>query len=92
MEYRQWIFEQAGGKCVRCDWSDWRGLQLDHVNSDGHSEKRSHSPTTLRAAEKILARIFAGELQVLCANHNWVKRYELNEHVPADRRAMLPTL
>jgi hypothetical protein len=58
---------------------DWRCLQIDHVNGDGHSQgKKGHE----MYMKKILKAIEAGskDYQLLCANCNWIKRYENNEH------------
>lgn len=72
------LLDRAGGACARCNFDDWRALQVDHVNGDGYKEKRK--PVTTRAElERRLARVLAGELQVLCANCNWIKFYEKRE-------------
>ena len=70
-----------GGKCVHCGFSDFRALQFDHINSDGPASKKRFRTTTvmiyyyLKHIEE--ARL---TLQVLCANCNWIKRYELKEN------------
>lgn len=74
------IIELLGGKCVRCGFSDSRALQVDHVNGGGCSEKDS------RWAEFLIKRIIedvknkTNLYQLLCANCNWIKRYEKGEH------------
>lgn len=68
-------------KCKRCGFSDWRALQVDHIHGGG--KKEYASARTNQIASRILkmpqdeAR---AKYQVLCANCNWIKRYENNEH------------
>jgi hypothetical protein len=66
-----------GDKCVRCGFSDWRALQFDHVDGDGHQESRSGN--TGIVIRKILRNICREKFQILCANCNWIKRYENQE-------------
>jgi len=65
-----------GGRCAKCGNTDMRCLQIDHVNGGGTKEnKKVHS-------RGIAMRVFQnpGEYQVLCANCNWIKRFDLNEN------------
>lgn len=64
--------------CVRCGFSDIRALQLDHINGGGTRENRAsrrHSDHWT----KIIKAGFPKGYQVLCANCNWVKKYENGE-------------
>ena len=67
------VLEKFGGKCVRCGFSDPRALQIDHIYGKG-SYPRMYSNSLpwdmLLNPEKF---------QLLCANCNWIKRYENNE-------------
>jgi len=69
-----------GGKCKRCNFSDIRALQIDHVNGNGSKEVKS-----FYGGNKTMQRyIFMGRLpkknyQILCANCNWIKRHENKE-------------
>ena len=76
------IIELLGGKCVSCGFNDWRALQVDHINGGGtkHRKTFSHSPSSL--FEEIIKSIKLNEYkyQLLCANCNWIKRYEKGEH------------
>lgn len=69
-----------GGKCKRCGFSDKRALQIDHINGGGLKELRRIG------GYKIYLRIINGdnsvrrEYQILCANCNWIKRYENKEN------------
>lgn len=67
-----------GGKCARCGFTDSRALQLDHINGGGTKEhKRSSSYSVHKRALE-----GANDLQLLCANCNWIKRYENEEVAP----------
>lgn len=89
-ERRQEMLQRCGGKCVKCNEDDWRVLQIDHVNGGGFKERRARKPgsgmlTTARV-EEIVTRVAQGELQVLCANCNWRKRFENNETLAIGHR------
>ena len=75
---RHAALDHLGGKCVRCGFSDWRGLQIDHVNGNGTKErtdKKSFSAYYKRVMETEPNTVY----QVLCANCNQIKRYERME-------------
>lgn len=75
------VIEFLGSKCVRCGFSDIRALQLDHINGGGCKESKSIGSTTmyLRYSQNLV--LAKEKLQVLCANCNWIKRYERDETV-----------
>lgn len=70
-----------GEKCARCKFSDKRALQLDHVNNDG-AKNRVSRKTGMRVTKCERAWYDAAKAyrpdkyQILCANCNWIKRYE----------------
>lgn len=79
-KWKNIVFDRLGGKCVKCGFSDHRALQIDHINGKGchirAGKSRSYcsyyrllaiSPDTL------------DNFQLLCANCNWIKRYEKQE-------------
>ena len=77
-ERRLKIIELLGGKCKICNFSDWRALQIDHINGGGHKEyKGTDSPYIYYG--KILKNPDKEKYQILCANCNWIKRYVNNE-------------
>lgn len=84
---RQEIIKLLGGKCVKCGESDWRCLQIDHLNRfHGHYYERNHKGSEMYMREVLnLIKNGSNELQLLCANHNWIKRYENNELNPKNR-------
>lgn len=69
------VLAYFGGRCQHCDFGDPRALQVDHVDGDGHIDRKtmSRGPT--------LAEIEASpqRFQLLCANCNWIKRAEQAE-------------
>jgi hypothetical protein len=83
---RREILDLLGGqKCVHCGYDeDWRALQIDHIHGGGSKDIRTSSgDSNLWALRGWIAenlddakRIY----QVLCANCNWIKRYENGEH------------
>lgn len=72
------VFHLLGSKCAHCGIADWRVLQIDHIAGGGTKDR------TIRAHKRyshVLESLAAGEVkhQLLCANCNWIKRYERNE-------------
>ena len=68
-----------GGVCVRCGFTDERALQIDHIDGCGVVERVRTDVRT------IYFRVSRGEtagFQILCANCNWIKRVENDEHLP----------
>ena len=65
-----------GGKCKKCRFADPRALQIDHINGKGGPEVKRIGQAKLHW--KILRGEIA-EYQLLCANCNWIKKYERNE-------------
>lgn len=71
-----------GGCCSRCGFDDYRALQLDHVQGDGVGE-RSNRKKINRAIVRGWIET-SGKYQILCANCNWIKRFENNEGTHRD--------
>ena len=74
------ILDTLGGKCKECGFSDYRALQVDHVNGDGAEDRkngmgRNH---TRQVIESFLNN--ENKYQLLCANCNWIKRVENKEY------------
>lgn len=89
-------FELLGNKCVMPHLegdplaTDRRCLQVDHIDAIGDAERRrlNHRGTklyreVLKAPEKF---------QLLCASHNWIKRFDRNEGKSSDSRNTSPAL
>ncbi len=74
---RREVLTALGGQCVQCGIADYRVLQIDHVNGGGSKEHKTMSRTTF--ITKVLADK-DDNYQLLCANCNWIKRFDNNEH------------
>ena len=78
---RSVVLARFGNRCVRCGFSDPRALQIDHINGNGRKDvKRYGSQTTfIRALANMPDRELYSRYQLLCANCNWIKRFENEE-------------
>lgn len=77
---RMEIFTLLGGKCIKCGFNDSRALQIDHINGGGSKERKIfgfHGTFLMKVKNSILNDF--NEYQLLCANCNWIKRFENNE-------------
>jgi hypothetical protein len=74
------ILHLLGDKCVKCGFLDWRTLQIDHIKGHGINEFKIFGRGD-KYNRHILEKIQSGskDYQLLCANCNWIKRYENNE-------------
>lgn len=66
-------------KCSMCGFDDWRALQIDHVKGGGTQERRLYNGTVTRKIQQELIDKNPENYQVLCANCNWIKRYDNKE-------------
>ena len=78
-QLRELIFDHYGRRCSwpeGCDVTDPDMLQIDHVNGDGAEHRRKFS-----SGEDIYRSIvkagFPPSFRILCANHNWKHRANL---------------
>lgn len=78
---RQYLIGEMGGCCIRCGFSDWRALQIDHVQGGGIQERKLLSNPGVYY-KQILESFYNSEnkYQLLCANCNQIKRYENEEY------------
>ena len=77
---RQQVLAFLGGRCSVCGETDWRMLQIDHIHGNGTAD-----PFRKAGAVPLYRAILMMEnphkvYQILCANHNWVKKYEEDEN------------
>ena len=78
---RLYLLQLLGNKCIKCGFSDSRALQFDHINDDGYADRK-----LLKSADGILCYYYKNpeiakkKIQILCANCNWIKRFEMKKH------------
>jgi hypothetical protein len=83
---KQTIFQLLGNKCsnpnclISNGCRDVRCLQIDHIHGGGVKEWKLMK-TPEKYYKHILKKIQLGskDYQLLCANCNWIKRFENNE-------------
>ena len=78
--WRQRTFDLLGGQfCKKCGFSDYRALQIDHILGGGVKSFKNN--WRLRKPKYYFEVISKNpeQYQVLCANCNWIKRFENNE-------------
>jgi hypothetical protein len=77
---KQQAFSLLGARCAVCGEDDLRCLQIDHrEGTDLASGANLRSGTSLYRAI-VTGVVPLAEFQVLCANHNVIKRIENGEH------------
>ncbi len=78
---RKTVIVALGGKCVSCGFADERALQIDHIHGGGTKERQNRDFVGSFNIH-VLKSFLNGEnkYQLLCANCNWIKRFENNEH------------
>jgi len=71
-------FSLLGDKCRICGYSDFRALQIDHINNDGVKERQIRKSNPPAFFNRILKSIKnkEGKYQLLCANCNTIKELE----------------
>lgn len=74
IERRLKAIEGYGGKCVCCEDSRTKYLQLDHVNNDGAEHRRGITSTRDMYSWAIRNQ-FPDTLQLMCANCHFAKSY-----------------
>lgn len=72
------VIKHLGGKCKKCGYSDQRALQLDHINGGG-SQLRKQKNSWSQFYREVLRGEHPHEIQILCANCNWIKKIENKE-------------
>jgi len=82
LEARLAAIKALGGQCIRCGFADFRALQIDHVFGGGRKELLGEvwgKEGYIRYYQRIAADPNKEKYQLLCANCNWIKRWEQGE-------------
>lgn len=75
------VIKFFGGKCVACGNNDIRVLQIDHINGGGVKERKEQTKLGYSYKKRFdLNKENKDQYQLLCANCNWIKRYEQKEY------------
>lgn len=69
-----------GGKCCVCGFSDFRALQIDHIAGFGGRDRRSITRCYCNVVQESFLNK-ENKYQLLCANCNWIKKWENNENI-----------
>ena len=69
---RSQVYDHYGRQCVCCGETNEIFLTLDHINNDGHIERKMHSQGGLYS--RIIQEGYPDRFQVLCWNCQWGKR------------------
>lgn len=87
LKMRLELIQGLGGKCIKCDYSDYRALQVDHVFGGGVKELKANK--NFKSPRRYLQHILENRerYQLLCANCNWIKRDERGEHAKTRKAA-----
>lgn len=75
------VLEAFGARCIKCGFSDRRALQIDHIDGGGSKERKERNSNGA-FCKIVLESFLRGEnkYQLLCANCNWIKRFEKREY------------
>lgn len=77
LKIRKEVLNKYGAKCACCGESNWAFLVIDHVNNDGHKERRelygSQSGSSHSFFLKLRREPIRQDLQVLCWSCNAAK-------------------
>lgn len=74
------VLDRLGNKCVRCGFSDGRALQVDHIKNNGYVEFKKYTARQIyQRVLKLPPEELKKNYQLLCANCNWIKKYETKE-------------
>lgn len=78
---RRKVLSRLGSSCIKCGFSDWRAFQIDHIHGHGGRELRAFNDR-IHFYKYLLAlplSVLREKYQLLCANCNWIKKYENGE-------------
>lgn len=76
---RKEILNLLGNKCSKCNFSDFRALEIDHVRNNGSEERKNWNVFPFLC--HVLKEVKKGseDYQLLCANCNRIKEWERRE-------------
>jgi hypothetical protein len=80
-ERRALSYKILGDKCCKCGYDKWPALQIDHKTDQigRHDPRRKAAAFKLHKFIREHPEEAKKEFQLLCANCNWLKRWEERE-------------
>ena len=77
---RSKLLDVLGRRCIECGYDDVRALQIDHINGGGNVQvNKLGSKSNVYKYYLENPEFIERDLQVLCANCNWIKRHTHKE-------------
>jgi hypothetical protein len=70
LKQRTIVYRHYGNKCACCGEDNIKFLSIDHVNNDGHNERKSRGGSSDQIIRRIILNNFPDTYQVLCFNCN----------------------
>ncbi len=83
--FKKAIFDILGNKCVKCGFTDERALQIDHINGNGHQDRKEKGDYYGRILKELTT--IPDKYQLLCSNCNWIKKFE-NDETPNSQKLL----
>ena len=77
-------------KCCKCGFNDQRALQIDHINRADLKKGNYRRGGTGLYISILNREVPRKDYQLLCANCNWIKRFENKEHTIKKESLMVP--
>ena len=80
-KYKETVLNHYGTICSHCSFSDYRALQIDHIDDNGAEERKSLGGKQFsgwRFYEYLIKNNLPEGYQTLCANCNNIKQWEHN--------------
>ena len=78
-EWRQKAMNELGGECLHCGFNNRIALQFDHIDGGGNKERKISRGHRGYSFYRSIALKKRDDIQLLCANCNWIKRYSSGE-------------
>ena len=85
LRLRDQILDAYGHACACCGETTREFLAIDHVNNDGHKDRREDS-SDIRRFQKIIADGFPDRFQLLCHNCHHAKTFYKYKTCPCKRK------
>ena len=68
------VYTHYGKYCKCCNENNFLFLSIDHVNNDGHEDRKKNTGKWVHLYKRIIKEGFPDRYQILCMNCNYGKR------------------